>query len=164
MDTILDTRRVELPKPALELHRSQFDVAIALLWRFSLSPSLDHGSFSQPSISWNRIDHVTTSRTPTACPSQFGWSTLAALTIISLICSTAEREDYETGVPFFDVLWLYGTSSSSNSNTLPSWYAYALMFLSLHEEDIVSHVVHFWKRHRHRSSGHIRKFSFRTRD
>ena len=104
--------------------------------------------------SWNRVDHVATSRTSTNTderlqqgfpgtyctdfPGQFGWSTIAALTVTSLTCSKAESEEHEPEVLFFDVLQLHGKSSTGNSNSLEfqfrttaQWYAYAVMFLSL---------------------------------
>ena len=114
------------------------NLTLQLLFSFGpLSPSWDHWSFFQQSTSWNRVDHVATSRTST---------------IISLICSKAETEDD------VHVLWLYGTSSTGNSNSpftlsnsnfvpLLSWYAYALMPLSLLGKKTVSHVVHLWYRH-----------------
>ena len=80
-----------------------------------LSPSSDHWSFSQQSTSWNRVNHVATllnfHQTLTrGC-------TIATLTIISSICSKAESGDHGLEVLFFDALWLYGTSSTGNSNT-----------------------------------------------
>ena len=136
MDTILGIRHVPLSnahpthpswgltepsspsQPALALYRSQSDVAIALLVRSSLA----------------LLGPLATSRTSTdtderlqesffrgtyciARPGQLGWSTIITLSIMSLICSRAESEEYEPDVLFFNVLWLYGTSSGGNSNT-----------------------------------------------
>ena len=88
------------------------------------------------------------------CFSQFGWSAIATLTIISSICSRAENEEYAPEVLFLEVLWLYGTSSTdkfenSNHPLELQFRATALVVLlcldssvAPGEEHIVSHVVH----------------------
>ena len=85
-----------------------------------LSPSWDHWSLFHQSASWSRVDHIATSRTSsdderlqpcsfcethcTAGPSQLERSAFAILTIISLICSSAESAEYVPELLFFEVL------------------------------------------------------------
>ena len=129
--TTLDTRHAWMPNDhpnqswgptepsqlAPELNHLPPDAAISPL---VLSSLVLLGSLLQQSTSWNRADHIMTSRTSTdderlqprsicgacctACSGQFGHSAFAILTIVPSICSSAESDEHVPDLLFFEVL------------------------------------------------------------